>query len=255
MRTSENVLTLREIADRYPPPVNNRIMGDIRRQMFQVNLVRRLAPQGRELADVGGGISLFSIACAVVGMNPILIDDFADPENEIYGDEVLDLHRSAGVKVENRDVIRDGLGLGPASMDVVTTFDSMEHWHSSPKRLFHEVMTVLRPGGLFVLGVPNCVNLRKRITVPLGVGKWSAMADWYERPVFRGHVREPDVADLRYIARDMGLLHPRVLGRNWQGYESHFRAVRLLVPLADPLLRRRPSLCSDLYLVGRKPLA
>ena len=31
------------------------------------------------------------------------------------------------------------------------------------------------------------------------------MAHWYEPELFRGHVREPDVDDLRYIARDMGL--------------------------------------------------
>ena len=43
-----------------------------------------------------------------------------------------------------------------------------------------------------MVGVPNCVNLRKRLTVPLGRGKWSPMADWYEQPSFRGHVREPD---------------------------------------------------------------
>jgi SAM-dependent methyltransferase len=44
----------------------------------------------------------------------------------------------------------------------------MEHWHRSPKALFHEALTWLRPGGLLVIGVPNCVNLRKRLTVPLG---------------------------------------------------------------------------------------
>jgi hypothetical protein len=47
----------------------------------------------------------------------------------------------------------------------------MEHWHHSPKRLFRQVSDkLLKPGGRFVLAVPNCVNLRKRLSVPLGVG-------------------------------------------------------------------------------------
>ena len=74
--------------------------------------------------------------------------------------------------------------------------------------------------GLFVLGVPNRVNLRKRVFVPFGYGKWSSMKDWYESPVFRGHVREPDVDDLRYIARDLHLRDWQVFGRNWLGYSS-----------------------------------
>jgi len=71
---------------------------------------------------------------------------------------------------------------------------------NSPKPVFAAVMRTLRPGGLFVLAGPNCANLRKRITLLLGRGKWGAMQDWYDAPRFRGHVREPDVEVLRYIA-------------------------------------------------------
>ena len=46
-----------------------------------------------------------------------------------------------------------------------------------------------------LLGVPNCVNLRKRITVPLGRGKWVVHGRLArQRPTSGGHVREPDVA-------------------------------------------------------------
>src|SRR5262249_26701438 len=125
-------------------------------------------------------------------------------------------------------------------------------WHNSPKRLFHQLMTALKPNGLFIISAPNCVNLRKRITVPFGVGKWTAMRDWYEVEHFRSHVREPDVADFRYIATDLGLKNARIIGRNWSGYRSRFRAARIVTPFIDRLLRLRPSLCSDIYLVGQK---
>jgi SAM-dependent methyltransferase len=90
------------------------------------------------------------------------------------------VHKELGVDVRSRDVIADGLSLTPSSMDVIATFDSMEHWHNSPKALFGEVMEALKPGGWFFMGVPNSVNLRKRMTVPLGKGNWSHMSDWYE---------------------------------------------------------------------------
>ena len=77
------------------------------------------------------------------------------------------------------------------------------------------------------------------------------MAHWYESERFRGHVREPSVADLRYIARDMGLSRVRIIGRNWQGYAGR-PGVRALTHLADPLLKLRPSLCSNIYLLGVK---
>ena len=169
------------------------------------------------------------------------------------GSSVLDLHRAYGVEIIQADLIDQGPDLPPESLDAVTSFDSMEHWHGSPKRLFHNCIRALRPGGMFLVGTPNCVNLRKRLTVPLGFGKWSSMQHWYEQPVFRGHVREPDVADLLYIARDLGLVGVRIIGRNWAGYASARRALRVATSLADRALRWRPSLCSDIYLSGIKP--
>jgi hypothetical protein len=59
--------------------------------------------------------------------------------------------------------------------------------------------------------------------------------------------------DLRYIAADLGLRNVRIIGRNWSGYRSRFRAARLLTPPIDRILQCRPSLCSDIYLLGQKP--
>jgi len=79
------------------------------------------------------------------------------------------------------------------------------------------------------------------------------MRDWYETEVFRGHVREPDVSDLKYVAYDMGLIDVRIIGRNWLGYFSKNMAIRIATKLMDYPLRMNPSYCSDLYMVGKKP--
>jgi SAM-dependent methyltransferase len=107
------------------------------------------------------------------------------------------------------------------SFDMVTTFDSMEHWHHSPKRLFHMLKKALTPGVVLIIGVPNCSNLRKRVTTLLGRGYWSEIQHWYELDVFRAHVREPSVADLRYICSDLDMAVLEVSGRNgWAGYRT-----------------------------------
>jgi len=244
-------LALVRLAELYPLALREAAMKEIPRQTFHVSTVVSLA-EGGAVADIGGGFGLFSVGCAVAGMTATLIDDFGDPINKELGWSPLGLHERFGVRIVSRDVIADGLGLAVESMDVITSFDSMEHWHNSPKTLFAEVMACLKPGGWFFLGVPNCVNLRKRLTVPFGHGKWSSMEDWYEQPTFRGHVREADVSDLRYIARDMGLVAPKVMGRNWLGYANSRRWMRVLTKAVDLPLRLWPSLCSDLYLLGQK---
>jgi SAM-dependent methyltransferase len=184
-------------------------------------------------------------------MRAIVIDDFRDAGFFKHDDPRHQMDSYYGFIRINRDIVKDGIDFKPESIDVFTCFDSMEHWHASPKQLFHQCMKALRPGGLFILGVPNCVNLRKRITIPLGRGKWSSMEDWYESPTFRGHVREPDIDDLRYLASDLKLLNVRMIGRNWQGYAGHV-AIATLTRLLDLPLRMFPALCSDIYLLGSK---
>jgi SAM-dependent methyltransferase len=232
-------------------------LKDVVRIGFNIGLAlqsaRRAAPSELEICDLGGGVGLFSVGCAALGLKrTVLVDDFGDSVSHRAGPSILDLHRRYRVEVVSRDVVAGGMrGIG-GGFDVITTFDSMEHWHHSPKRLFGEVVEKLNPRGAFVLGVPNCVNLRKRITVPFGIGKWTRIQDWYDAEVFRGHVREPDVSDLKYIARDLGLVDVEIVGRNWAGYASGSRLVRLATRLTDHPLRLKPSLCADIYLVGRK---
>jgi SAM-dependent methyltransferase len=244
--------TLREVAHGYPRAMIPDQLKDISRIAFNIHLALEGSASCRlSICDIGGGVGLFSPGCAALGHDTFLVDDFADPVNRDVGDSVFAVHKKYGVRVASRDVIRQGVTDFGQRFEVVTSFESMEHWHHSPKKLFRQVReTLLKPGGRFILGVPNCVNLRKRISVPLGFGKWSPMSDWYEQEIFRGHVREPDVDDLRYIARDMGLKNVLIVGRNWLGYASDRKVIRMCTRLIDGPLRALPSMCSDLYLIG-----
>ena len=225
------------------------------KEAFHVRLVLSCAGRDVSICDLGGGWGLFSAGCGRLGMKSIMIDDFLDPGRMVDADRRHRIVTECPVEFIRRDLIEEGIEFADDSIDVFTSFDSMEHWHHSPKSLFHQVRRALRPGGWFVLGVPNNVDLLKRITVPLGRGDWSSMAWWYEKERFRSHVREPSVADLKYIARDLQLTDVRILGRNWGGYDSGNRLIRTLMPVLDHATRWRPTLCSTIYLLARKPAA
>ena len=243
--------TLEALALRYPEDLVAAQQKGIARNAFHIEYVKKLvAKEDLCIADIGGGIGLFSPGCAAMGMTVTLIDDFSELVNlSELGRSSLCLHSELGVNVLTQEVTLS-LALPSNHFDVVTCFDSMEHWHNSPKAAFHKVVDSLRPGGWFMISVPNCVNLRKRVTVPLGYGKWSTMAVWYEEERFRGHVREPDVDDLRYIAKDLGLKDVRVFGRNWYG--AKYPLLRAFMPVLDAALRLKPSICSNIYVAGQK---
>ncbi len=226
---------------------------EARRYAFHAALILDACSGSGQVCDIGGGWGALSAVCSKNGLHCHLVDDFADQGFAVNINEPR--HRMPidfGFSVHSLDVTRESLPFGSDSLDVVSSFDSMEHWHRSPKKLFMQIIDVLRPGGTFIIGAPNCVNLRKRLTVPFGYGKWSGMNDWYESDIFRGHVREPDVDDLQYIARDLGLVNIRIIGRNWAGLANPNSLVRAGTLLFDQVLQLRPSVCSDIYLIGNK---
>lgn len=246
------VVDLEALARAYPPDLVSQQLADVDRVAFEMALVSATLGEKGSIVDIGGGIGMFAVACAAAGHDVTLIDDFRDPINAEYNSP-LEVHKRYQVTVLDRDLVADPtLPMPDGSVDAVTTFDSIEHWHGSPRRALHEAMRILRLGGLLVIGVPNCVNLRKRMTVPFGRGKWSSFERWYDEPIYRGHVREPDVDDLGRLAVDLGLADVQVFGRNWAGLMSSRRWVTRLTPFVDRPLRRFPSLCSDLYLMGTK---
>jgi hypothetical protein len=226
----------------------------ILRHVFEVGLlVKSLGgAKGKVVADVGGGWGAFAASCSALGMKTILIDDFGDAGMSNSEDPRHCLAKDYGVSVVSRDAVGKGLGLAPGSVDAVTSFDMIEHLHASPREFLRESVNALHANGVLLLGAPNCVNLRKRITVPLGRGQWSDFSDWYGCEIFRGHVREPDVEDLKKIVQDLRLSEYRILGRNWLGLGGSSRLVRVAAGIGDRILRFWPSLCSNIYLVGWK---
>lgn len=241
--------TLARVAELYPEELRAGQRLDVARHTFHLEQVFR--PGGR-IADLGGGIGLFAPGAAALGMESWLVDDLRDPVNRRFPIEELGIHRNLGVRVLESPVQKWGHAFADGSLDVISCFESLEHWHHSPRPVFAEAFRVLAPGGLLFLSAPNAVNLKKRIEVPLGRSNWSAFDDWYYNEEFRGHVREPVLRDLLHMVDDLGFESPQVFGRNWMVYGPG-RLRSAVAPAVDRLLRPFPTLCSDLYVLARKP--
>jgi SAM-dependent methyltransferase len=249
--SQESASVVEGLYARYWPRFDPELRADILRQTFNLELVGRLVPPDATVCDIGGGWGIFACALAKIGYRAILIDDFGDRGFFVPEDLRFKMQRDHDIEVLSRDVIREGVPFPPETIDVFTTFDTMEHWHNSPKKLFRQLVVALKPGGHLIIGVPNSANLRKRLSMLSGKAQWTSMEDWYEFETFRGHVREPSVADLGYISRDLGLELVSISGRNFMAYGD--AKLRPWMVIFDRLLRLRPSLCSNLYMIARKP--
>lgn len=256
---------LKAVFAKYPPAP----YLDERNEFYLALLAQQgLLRAGKHLVDLGAGLSVFGPLCRAHGMRVTLVDDFRGGGGVKLGCQSEDIpllsafEKELGLVVVRVNFLERPLLLPDADADVITCFHSLEHWHHSPKRLFREITRALKPGGLLVLATPNAVNIRKRVYVLLGRSNFPSLQEWYEEgdPVFRGHVREPVIRDLHEILKRNGLEVVGTYGRNFIGRQS--QALAFLPPAiissvaagSDRFLRLFPSLCSDIHVIGRKPL-
>lgn len=219
---------------------------------------------GKSAVDLGGGISWLALMLKELGLQVTMIDDFrggGGVNSDARATELLiEQFRSRGLAVHEQDLLSVDLPLADASVDAVLSLHSLEHWHHSPRRLFREIQRVLKDGGFFLLGAPNAVNLRKRLSVLVGGTNHTPLREWYLAgdPEYRGHVREPVVRELQQLLEWNGFEVTDTIGRNFLGLDSLGHKGRLgafashILSLMDPLLRLAPGLCSDIHVVGRR---
>ena len=192
---------LRETALKYPRPLIDAQLIDLSRVAFHIGLVKRAVGDRAALCDIGGGVGMFSPACAALGMKVTLVDDFFEGPAD-----TLRLHRDLGVTIVSRDAT-----FPPNCFDAITSFDVLE----PAVRQLNPLLESLRPGGIFIMSVPNA--------------------------------RDSNTVALRSTAKALYLRRVRILGRNWLVNRRS-----MPIRFADHLLRLRPSLCTNLYLIGHK---
>lgn len=251
-------------------PNSNGVAGTLDiREDFYLEILDNLGvlSEGHNLVDLAAGFSRFSPMARLLGMDVTIIDDFGggggiDPaERQSTESTIKCLKDNLGLKIITQNFISDPvLPLPSESVDVLTCFHSLEHWHHSPKRLFAEIRRVIKRGGYAVFATPNAVNLRKRAWVLFGRSNLPRLEDWYnQEPEWRGHVREPILSDLQNIFRWNGFRIHSSFGRNFYARDSlslQFiprRLRHLLTNGSGQILKYFPTLCSDIHVVAQKP--
>jgi SAM-dependent methyltransferase len=138
------------------------IQTEIIRHASQLELIR--VPHGGRVIDVGCGWGAFAAGCASLGYRVTMVDDHGDAGFADAADLRHRIPADFDISAVRFNAVRDPWPFPADSLDAVTTFDSMEHWHDSPKRLFGDIARSLKPGGWLVIGVPNAANLKNAST-------------------------------------------------------------------------------------------
>jgi len=203
--------------------------------------------------ELGIGWGGASLCLARAGALVVGIDDFADGF-ETQGLPQMQFLVSQRVRAVRGSVLQ--LPVRPASFDVVILNDVLEHM-SVPKRLLREVHALLKPGGLFVMEVPNSVALYKRLRVLCGLSNYYRMEHFFRDEDYRGHVREYTKSEIEYMLTTTGFLPVEIRGVNqarrpW--FESHGPefATRPVMRVYDAIAGLRDSWKDHFCCLARK---
>ena len=215
--------------------------------------------EGGTVVDLGGSSGFHTSICANLGMKAICVDNFRVRETGHIDDHFAKHDREAeqvaselGVDFIHTDLLDWKPPFEDVSIDVIMSFDNIEHLHHSPRRLYKRMVKSLRVGGLFIIGAANEANLLKRVRVPIGKNFFSSIEECYMYELFIGHVREPIVSYLLFINRELDLDVLNIIGRNWLGLSRLPKVIQVYGKIFDKVLRLFPSLCSDIYLLSTK---
>jgi len=155
-------------------------------------VVQVLKPEGGRLLDIGCGALDKTTVLQKMGYESFGCDDFQDPwhRQQKNLDPILEYANKCGVQVQVQgdDYV---IPWDEGSFDVILMVNVIEHLHESPRKFLNSAGSYLREGGLFVVVMPNSVNLRKRLAVAMGRSNYTPARGFFENDgVWRGHVRE-----------------------------------------------------------------
>jgi 2-polyprenyl-3-methyl-5-hydroxy-6-metoxy-1,4-benzoquinol methylase len=160
----------------------------------------------KSILDVGGFMAAFPLVLKRLGFTVSIAEKFG------YYDHSLDAiakHLVAnGIEVIDIDFTEAGEEVTAFSskFDTVTCMAVAEHLAHTPKHLFENIRTVLRPEGSLIFEVPNLAYWPRRYSFFLkGNSVLSPIAEVYHSAIpYTGHHREYTLHDARYVVKESG---------------------------------------------------
>lgn len=164
------------------------------------------------LCDLGSYVNMYPVVLALLGMRVTIsttVDYYpqASPDHPHHSQDipkVLDIYRSVAIEVIESNLY--DVMLLEESFDIVTSFETFEHFWHSPKPVMHKIVAALRLGGDFVLSVPNIVSLKNRLKVIMGQSPLPHYPFFFEHGhPLTGHRGEMTIGEVHYMMTAMGL--------------------------------------------------
>jgi 2-polyprenyl-3-methyl-5-hydroxy-6-metoxy-1,4-benzoquinol methylase len=100
-------------------------------------------------------------------------------------------------------------------VDVVTSFDVIEHFNFSPIVYLLNMQKSLKPGGSLLIGTPNQAHIYNRYKLLFGNNIWEDFEYWYNCKIFYGHVRELTTKELIQIPKKMQFINTRIFSSSY----------------------------------------
>ena len=233
-----------------------------------------------KVADLGSGYSFFLafLRYSLKNSDLYMVDDFKNLDKfhrrnikknkktlNDYLPKINNFLKKNNIKKKDLNFENETIKFNNNSLDIVTSFHCIEHFHNSPKPFLKECYRILKPNGTLILAVPNAVNLRKRISVLFGHSNYYRLYDYWNNIPYNGHVREPTKSELIFFVKESGFTNIEIYGKNFMGIERLYKIINSLIKndkisfnvvnLILKPLELFTGLCTDLHLVCKKKLS
>lgn len=100
-------------------------------------------------------------------------------------------------------------------VDIVTSFDVIEHFSFSPNIYLENMFNSLNINGFILIGTPNQAHFLNRIKLLFGYNVWEDFNYWRTCNIFYGHVRELTSHELLTIPQSLGFKNIELISSSY----------------------------------------
>ena len=208
---------------------------------------------GKKLLDIGSFVNIYPPVLSSLGMNVTVLDNFRQrrdiKEQKRIDFALKNVYSKLNIEVIEEDVFSFDFAKLTEQYDVITSFEVFEHLIDSPKPIMSGIHKALRPGGRFILSIPNISSLFKRVKLLFGHSPLPNYKRYYHNGnPFTGHRRELTSTEACWMVEQVGLKVDKCFGTNICGTKNQKKLTRFIQNF-----QVLPSLMSYFFVIARKP--